>query len=111
MNNRRVYKSEAELLIIAKKIASAVVIRNYENGGKEIQRKPTKRESDIIYKVAYGALLGLNYGDDVRNSPSSEQAIIDTAEFTINIFLPDCNGYNIMYIPLKNAIKHWEIEG
>lgn len=108
---KRKPKAESELKEIAQNIASTIMIRTYENGNsKDTRRKPTKAESDKIYKVAFGALLGLNWGENVRSSKLAAQSIIDTAEFMIGQFLPNCNGYDTIYIPLQNVIKHWEIE-
>lgn len=111
VKNMRVYKTEAELKEIAEAMSETVMIRTYENGNSnDTRRKTTKKEKDIIYNVAYGALLGMNWGEDVRSSELAAQAIIDTAEFTINRFISNCNGYDTMYIPLKRALANWEKE-
>lgn len=107
----RVYKKESELKEIAEGISQEIVIRTYENGNsKDIRRKASKPEKDIIFKVAYGALLALNYGEDSRSSRLAEQKIIDAAEFTIDLFIPNCNGYDTMYNPLKKALANWAKE-
>lgn len=108
----RKHKSEAELKAIAEEISEEIMIRQYVNGNSEdIRRKSSGPEKDIIFKVAFGALLGLNWGESTRSSRQSEQAIIDTIEFVIGQFIHDCNGYDTIYLPLKKAIKNWELEG
>lgn len=106
---RRKYKEEKELRELARGISEFVTIRTYENGNScDTKRKAKKAESDIICKIAYSALLGLNWGEKTRNNDDMAQAIIDTAEFTINQFLPECNGYDTMYLPLKAILRHWD---
>lgn len=108
---KREVKTEAELKEIAEAMSETIMIRTYENGNsKDTRRKTTKPEKAIIYKIAYGALLALNHGEDSRSSRLAEQKIIDTAEFTIDLFIPDCNGYDTMYIPLKKAVAEWTKE-
>lgn len=107
----REHKKESELKEIAEGISQEIVIRTFENGSsRDTRRKATVKEKAIIYRVAYGALLALNHGEDSRSSQLAEQKIIDTAEFTIDLFIPDCNGYDTMYIPLKKAVANWAKE-
>ena len=101
----RVYKEESELRAIAEGIVAEIVT---ENCNGRHRRKTNKEEQKHIYAIAYGALLGLNWGEDCRSNPKMEQAIIDTAEFTLNQFLRYQNGYDTIYLPLKKAIKDWE---
>lgn len=96
---KREVKTEAELKEIAEAMSETIMIRTYENGNSnDTRRKTTKPEKAIIYKIAYGALLALNHG------------IVDSAEYTIDLFIPECNGYDTIYIPLKKALASWTKE-
>lgn len=104
-------KTETELKEIAEEISDTIMIRTYENGcSRDTRRKSSRIEKDIIYRIAFGALLGLNWGEDCRSSRIAEQKIIDSAEFTIGLFIRDCNGYDTIYNPLKKALANWEKE-
>lgn len=108
----RKYKTESELKKIAENISNSIVIRsNDKYGSNDTKMIPTNEQKNIIFKVAFSALLALNWGEDNRENKEAEQAIVDTAEFTINQFIPNCNGYQTMYNPLKDAIREWEIYG
>lgn len=105
----RTHKSELELREIATKLSKQITIRTYTGGNsKDTTRASTSEEKETIYKIIYGSLLGLNWGEDTRNNPKIEQSIIDTAEFIANLFLPECNGYNTIYCPLKEIITNWD---
>lgn len=103
------HKTETELKGIATKISETITIRYYKEGNSEdTKRKSTAKEKDIIFKIAYGALLSLNWHLEPNISPVTA-AIINTAEFTVNQFLPDCNGYDTIYCPLRKAVREWDI--
>ncbi len=107
----REHKSETILKAMAEKISQSIMIRNYVNGNSnDTRRKTSSVEQEIIYKIAFGALLGLNYGEKVRSNRDMEQAIVDTVEFIIGEFIGDCNGYDTIYIPLKKVLESWETE-
>lgn len=102
------HKTETELKGIATKISETITIRSYKNGNSEDkQRKSTAKEKDIIFKIAYSALLSLNWHLE-PNANSITTAIINTAEFTVNQFLPNCNGYDTIYCPLRKATREWD---
>lgn len=104
----REYKTESELKEIAIEISKKITIRTYKKGNSEdTKRLSNPQEKDIIFNISYGALLGMNCNEKNRASNEIAQAIIDTAEYTVNRFLPDCNGYDTIYCPLKKAITEW----
>ena len=104
----RNHKTEMQLKEMATVIAETITIRTYKNGNSEdTKRLSNPQEKEIILNIAYGALLGMNCNEKNRTSDEIAQAIIDTAEYTVNRFLPDCNGYDTIYCPLKKAVREW----
>lgn len=107
----RKWMREDDLKKVAEKISEEIVIRTYTNGTScDKRRTPTAIEKVILYNLAYGALLGLNNGQENRANREAEQAIVNTAEIMARLFIPDCNGYDSLYIPLKKAIDEWNEE-
>lgn len=107
----RKHKTENELKDIAIEISEGLItVYDFDTDLNTVykKRKPTKTEKSIIYKVAYGALLGLNFGPECRDSKETAQAIIDTAEFTLGCFLDYVNCCETIYIPLKKVVENWE---
>lgn len=104
----RDHMTEEELRTWARDIAGSIMIRTYDNGNSnDTRRTTTTKEYEIIFKIAFGALLGLNYGEDTRRSREREQAIIDSAEFTLDLFIPEANGYDTIYNPLRRCLEQW----
>lgn len=103
------YLSENELQLFAQRIAERITIRTYNNGNSsDITRKPTKSEFEIIYNVAYGALLAFRWRINCSNETQIEahlQSILDCSEFTLNQLIKDCNSYDTLYCPLKATIR------
>lgn len=107
----RKHYTETRLRELANTIADTMVERTYDNGNScDTRRKTNGEERIVLYNVAFGALLALNWGESHRGTRGEEQAIIDAAEFTIDLFLPHCNGYDTIYNPLKRVLKDWEVE-
>jgi len=102
----RKYKMEAELKAIAEKVAENITVRDCEHSDEF--RPSTPEEKEIIYKVIYGSLSGLNWSEESRGSDEAVKAVIDTAEYLIDLFIPYCNGYLTVYNPLKRILGEWE---
>ena len=104
----RKHRTESELREIAESIAQTIVIRTYENGNSRDDRRPTTGQERITLRdIAFGALLGLNWGETFRREKICADAIIEAAEFTLMQFIPGVNGYDSIYLPLHKAIKEW----
>ena len=113
----REYQHESVLRAWADTIAENITIDNglYE---AETKRKPTKRERETLRDVAYGALLALNWGAEIRDESragqAKVQAVLDCAEFTADLLfdriLPEgkrLQGYISIYCPLRKALANW----
>jgi len=122
MNAERKYKPESELREIARSISERdIFIRVYDNGNSDdIKRKPRKAERDLIYRLAWGTLMGLNSGESVRKNKNEEYGIVNTAEYILvttltGIKLPEreidegahINTYLSFYLPIMNALDDW----
>lgn len=118
----RQYQHEATLKEWANDIASSLWVRPEKGHPKytegDFAKKPTKKQREALFSVAYGALLSLNWGEDTRRDDekgnAKAQAIIDCAEFTADLLfdslLPEderLQGYMSIYCPLKEAVRNW----
>ena len=95
--------SESQLKEIARDIAGSIVIRDYVNGSsRDTRREATKPEKEIIKNIAYGAMVAYGHRDN-----ASIDSILNTAEFILHQFIPDANGYDSIYIPLRKVTETW----
>ena len=94
--------SETELRKFAEDISRTIVIREYINGNsKDTRRETTKPEKEIIFNIAYSAMLSYGFvGCDV-------DGIFNMAEFTLSRFIPTCNSYDTIYCPLRDITETW----
>ena len=107
----RKYLLGSDLKDIALRISKEIYIRTYDERGnsKDEKRSTTEQERKVLFNIAYGALYTLNAGEKMRSSKDMEEAVIDNAEITLDLFLPKCNGYLTIYCPLHKIIREWEI--
>ena len=92
--------SDNELKDLAESISKTIEIRSYKNGSSvDMARKSSLPEKEIIKKIAYASMLSYN-----RES-SDIDSILYTAEFTLVQFIPDANGYDSIYIPLRKVTE------
>jgi hypothetical protein len=90
---------ERVLKEFAEQQAETIVIRNYENGNsKDERRKATKHERETIKTIIYGGLLAIKSNGDI-------QSVTDTCEYIAKLQLPEMNGYDTIYIPIKEWCK------
>ncbi len=94
--------NELQLKEVARDIAGSIVIRDYVNGNsRDTRREATGPEREIIRNIAYGAMLAYGHRD------GSIEGILDMAEFTLRQFIPNCNCYLTIYIPLRKVTETW----
>lgn len=92
-------------------IAEKITERFYENGSsRDVTRDATPEERQTIRKIALSALETINSITGEPHRKNMEQAVIDMAEYTIDSFLPNVNGYDTIYIPLKMFLQDWVLE-
>ena len=104
----RPFLPENKLRYWATQVAKTIVIRTMNNGNSSDVRRPTTQEEhDILYKLVYSALLGLNAGETARQTRAAEDAIVNSIEYTCNLFFPEANGYLTIYCPLRNICEEW----
>lgn len=79
---------------------NGVTISVYEDGNifpvDEIHREATKEETELLIRIAVGALTCARYVKDIQHCT-------DTAEWIIDEFIDDCNGYLTIYSPIKQV--------
>lgn len=104
----RKHLHESTLRVLAGGIASAVTIRTYSGGcSRDITLPSTSEDRAAIMPVAYGALLGLNYGNEARSDAVAARSVLSAAEFTLAQLLPCVNTYDTLYNPLRSVLECW----
>lgn len=83
-------------------------VTDMNDGGEWRTRMPTVSESNMLYKLFYGAMLGMNWGEENRSDSKRRDAIINAFEFEANLLLPKLNNYNTVYCRLKEYEREWE---
>ena len=95
--------SETSLKVIATTIASEIVIRDYVNGSsRDTRRASTEYESAVILRIAYAAMVAYSHRES-----ADINSILDMAEFALHQFIPEANGYDTIYIPLRKITGTW----
>lgn len=89
---------------IARDIAGSIVIREYIGGNSyDTRRESTPEEKSIIKNIARAAMVSYGYCSGENTSGT----ILNTAEFMLHQFLPNANGYDTIYIPLRKVTETW----
>lgn len=105
---RRPFLPEPILRGMAREMAKTITIRTYVDGCSHDETRPaTEAESDILYKLALSALLGLNHGESAREEMTAEDAIINAIEYTLLLMIPEANSYNSLYLKLRRMMENW----
>ncbi len=107
------YKNDEEREQLVDEMFKGVHIRESDDG---TVRATTSEENEMARQIISSALATANYRnqniDEEHFSVSADalQVIKDMAEITIDNMIPDCNGYESVYIPLTEAFEQWEKE-
>ena len=112
----KITKTESELKAAAREISEQLTVRYYTDRcgravescagtSHDVRRPTTEAEAEIIYNVAYGALLEINY--DARGDA---RKAVSTAEWIVKRFLPNVNAYDTVFVPLMQIVRDWETE-
>lgn len=102
--------TEKALSLIADRVSQTTTIRRYENGNSfDDTRRSTDEQQKIVYKIAYGALLGINYA--CRREHIMLQGVKDSSEFILMQFIPGVNGYDTLYSKLEAVLAVWDNSG
>lgn len=107
---KRCYLGEPVLRKMAAEIAEHITIRTYDKVdgcSRDERRESTPAERDIIYKLAFSALLGLSHGETARQSKAAEDGIINAIEYALVVMLPEANSYDTIYTPLRKTVENW----
>ena len=112
----RKYMNGNTLKEIAELHSTHITVIKPHNGGEEY-RKTTKRQRETLCGIFYGALLGLNWGEEIRSNDKMAEAIVEAPEFQADILMEPLlregetlQGYLSVYIPLNRILKTWERE-
>lgn len=113
----RIFKNEEVLKKLARNMCKTVV-EIPANNKPEFRRETTPEEKCIMFKLAYGALLGLNnlasrtfrHPDTLDTLYMEEENILISAEFTFMQFFPYCNSCFSFYYPLRDIVRKWSEE-
>lgn len=102
---------EAVLKSMARARANEITIRATDTS-RHSTREATPAESTVIYNIIYSALLTINYScrEQDRDGEHRRQTTLNSAEFTVDVFLPECNGYDTVYNPLREIIADWPVD-
>lgn len=96
--------TELEAKDYAQEQSGTIVIRSYDEGcSSDERRKASKPERKIIESIIYGGLLAIREGSKTDNEI---QAIIDSCEFIAKVQLPEMNGYDTIYNPMKDYVRN-----
>lgn len=107
----QLYPSETELYEYARECSKEIVIRSYEPNGssRDERREATKVESEVIFNIIYGALLGVrsqnSTNDGLKIPYSNRHAAIDSAEFIAHRFIPEMNTYDTIFRPVDSFFE------
>ena len=91
--------TEQELREYANKKAESITIRSYdENGSSDDRRKTTETEKKIISTIIFGGLLAIRGGAD-------RQSVQDACEYIGKLQIPEMNGYDTIYNPIRDYFR------
>lgn len=105
MNEKKIY-TEQVAREYAESVSNTITIRTYNNGSSDdTTRKSTKKEKGILTNIIFGALLSIRWHKLDKNAVKTAS---DTAEFTVNLMMPNINGYDSVYRKIVNFVAQYQ---
>lgn len=105
MNEKKIY-TEQEAKEYAESVSDTLTIRTYDNGSSnDTTRKSTKKEKEILTNIIFGALLAIK---NHHLGGIAVQAAKDTAEFTVDLMIPNINGYLSVYNKIGDFVARYQ---
>ena len=93
------FQPESTLQTVAARMARTVKPRD----GKT--RQANFKELNELYRIAYGALLTINFVGRAPDAASMVQGAMDCAEFIAQVSFPDLNAYDTIYCKLADYVN------
>lgn len=105
----RKWKNNEQIKAMAKELSQKIYVKTNQG---EMWRRSTEAESESLFEIFYPALMTLNYfhSEQGAGQRKLDDGVVNMAEFSQLVKLPNANSYITTYCPLKEVLRTWEEE-